>query len=152
MGTQLILDKDLYPEQKLLLATPRSFCFDLRAREDVVIQFGQVVKVPLGVWVRPTTTYTVEALKFYIRSGLAAKHGVTVLNSPGTVDCGYRGEIKVILINHGDKPFVIHNGDRIAQGVVATVSNNNIIKLNKVDSISEETDRGSGGFGSTGVE
>jgi dUTP pyrophosphatase len=80
------------------------------------------------------------------RSGLAAKHGVTVLNSPGTVDADYRGEINVLLINHGDQPFQIRRGERIAQMVIAPVTQ---VELVPVTSLST-TDRGSGGFGSTG--
>jgi dUTP pyrophosphatase len=81
------------------------------------------------------------------RSGLAAKHGVTVLNSPGTIDADYRGELKVILINHGDATFVIRRGDRIAQLVVAPVTAFAFTEVHTLD----ETSRGSGGFGSTGA-
>jgi len=80
------------------------------------------------------------------RSGLAAKNGVTVLNTPGTIDSDYRGEVKVILINLGDEDFTVNNGDRIAQLIVAPVT---IGDFHKVD-ILDETQRGSGGFGSTG--
>ncbi len=81
------------------------------------------------------------------RSGLAAKHGVTVLNAPGTIDSDYRGELKVILVNLGSEPFTLSDGDRIAQLVVAPVS-----RARFVDSASvTPSDRGSGGFGSTGV-
>jgi dUTP pyrophosphatase len=80
------------------------------------------------------------------RSGLAIKHGVTVLNSPGTIDADYRGEVSVILINHGDAPFVVARGERIAQMVVAPVVQ---ARLRVVEKVSE-TKRGSGGFGSTG--
>ncbi|MEQ8508949.1 MAG: dUTP diphosphatase [Rhodospirillaceae bacterium] len=80
------------------------------------------------------------------RSGLAAKHGVTVLNSPGTIDADYRGEVKVILINHGQEPFVITRGERIAQLLVAPVTR---AILEVVDEL-PETVRGAGGFGSTG--
>ena len=80
------------------------------------------------------------------RSGLAAKHGVTVLNAPGTVDADYRGEIGVLLINHGDAPFPIRRGERIAQMVIAPV-----VRAELVAAVSlSATDRGSGGFGSTG--
>lgn len=80
------------------------------------------------------------------RSGLAAKYGVTVLNSPGTVDSDYRGPLKVILINHGGKPFRVHTGDRIAQGVISPVS-----RLSFDEALSlPETIRGENGFGSTG--
>lgn len=81
------------------------------------------------------------------RSGLAAKHGVTCLNSPGTVDSDYRGELKVILINHGQTPFVVRRGERIAQMVVAPVTR---AEFHLVDDLPETT-RGGGGFGSTGV-
>lgn len=80
------------------------------------------------------------------RSGLAAKHGVTVLNSPGTIDADYRGEVKVILVNLSDTPFTINRGERIAQMVVASVSRARLIETEALDA----TVRGSGGFGSTG--
>lgn len=82
------------------------------------------------------------------RSGLAAKNGITVLNSPGTIDADYRGEIKVILINHSKDPFTITRGMRIAQMVIAPVTQ---IQWNTVDDL-DETARGAGGFGSTGVK
>ena len=81
------------------------------------------------------------------RSGLALKHGITVLNSPGTIDADYRGEVQVLLINHGTQPFVIRRGDRIAQMVVAPVTQ---IAWNVVERL-DETERGSGGYGSTGI-
>ena len=80
------------------------------------------------------------------RSGLAAKHGVTVLNSPGTVDADYRGEINVLLINHGDTPFPIKRGERIAQMVIAPVVQAELVSVASLSS----TARGGGGFGSTG--
>jgi dUTP pyrophosphatase len=82
------------------------------------------------------------------RSGLAAKHGVTVLNSPGTIDADYRGEIKIILINHGNQPFVVSRGMRIAQLVVASFVYSQV----KIVSGLSETMRGAGGFGSTGIK
>lgn len=81
------------------------------------------------------------------RSGLAAKHGVTVLNTPGTIDADYRGEVKVILVNLGSDPFAIERGERIAQMVIAPVTQ---AAMQEVDSL-PETDRGAGGFGSTGT-
>ncbi|HEV7257418.1 MAG TPA: dUTP diphosphatase [Bosea sp. (in: a-proteobacteria)] len=81
------------------------------------------------------------------RSGLAAKHGVTVLNAPGTVDSDYRGEVKVILINHGDTAFAIRRGDRIAQLVIAPVTRAITVEVTALD----QTGRGAGGFGSTGI-
>ena len=80
------------------------------------------------------------------RSGLAAKHGVTVLNSPGTIDADYRGEIQVILINHGAEPFTIKRGERIAQMVIAPVVQAALVDVDELSA----TDRGTGGFGSTG--
>ncbi|ODN68704.1 Deoxyuridine 5'-triphosphate nucleotidohydrolase [Methylobrevis pamukkalensis] len=80
------------------------------------------------------------------RSGLAARHGVTVLNTPGTIDADYRGEVKVILINLGDAPFVIARGERIAQVVIAPVTQARLVEVASLD----ETARGAGGFGSTG--
>jgi dUTP pyrophosphatase len=80
------------------------------------------------------------------RSGLAAKYGVTVLNSPGTIDADYRGEIKVILINHGAVPFAIKRGERIAQMVIAPVVQAALVPVAELSA----TDRGAGGFGSTG--
>jgi dUTP pyrophosphatase len=81
------------------------------------------------------------------RSGLAVEHGVTVLNAPGTVDADYRGEVKVPLINHGDRPFVVTRGMRIAQLVVAAVSAAAVVEVEELDT----TERGAGGFGSTGI-
>ena len=81
------------------------------------------------------------------RSGLAAKNGVTVLNAPGTIDSDYRGEVKVILVNLGAEPFIVHNGDRIAQLVVAPVTTGAFTAVECLDA----TERGAGGFGSTGV-
>ena len=80
------------------------------------------------------------------RSGLAARHGVTVLNSPGTIDADYRGEISVLLINHGEAPFTIRRGERIAQMVIAAVARAELIPAASLST----TERGSGGFGSTG--
>jgi dUTP pyrophosphatase len=81
------------------------------------------------------------------RSGLALKRGVSIPNTPGTIDSDYRGELKVILINHGEDDFLIQRGDRIAQIVVAPVQRGNLVEVDNLDN----TARGSGGFGSTGV-
>ncbi|MBO6509735.1 MAG: dUTP diphosphatase [Roseibium sp.] len=101
-----------------------------------IIKTGLAVEIPAGfeMQVRP-------------RSGLAAKNGVTVLNAPGTIDSDYRGEIAVILYNAGLEPFVVNNGDRIAQLVLAPVAQ---MDIDVTEGLSE-TDRGEGGFGSTGV-
>lgn len=81
------------------------------------------------------------------RSGLAYKHGITMLNSPGTIDSDYRGEVKVLAVNLGDQPFIINRGERIAQMVIAPVLNISTLEVDQLP----ETDRGSGGFGSTGL-
>lgn len=101
-----------------------------------LISSGFAVAVPPGweLQVRP-------------RSGLAVKHGVTVVNAPGTVDSDYRGTVGICLINHGAEPFVVNRGDRIAQGVVATAAQASMVEVESLD----ETERGAGGFGSTGV-
>jgi dUTP pyrophosphatase len=132
-------------------ATSGSSGFDLRANLDspVTIQPHSVKIIPTGLYFEIPDNFEIQVRP---RSGLAAKNGVTVLNSPGTVDADYRGEIKVILINHSGIDFTINHGDRIAQAVIASVIGKNFINLNKVDNIDENTERGSGGFGSTGVK
>jgi dUTP pyrophosphatase len=110
---------------------------------DLILGPGKRALVPTGISIAlPAGT---EA-QVRPRSGLAAKNGVTVLNSPGTIDADYRGEIAVILINHGDEPFVITRGMRIAQMVIATVAQATFSEVDNLD----ETARGAGGFGSTG--
>jgi dUTP pyrophosphatase len=104
---------------------------------------GKHAMIPTGLSIALPPGYEAQVRP---RSGLAARHGVTVLNSPGTVDADYRGEINVLLINHGDQPFQIRRGERIAQMVIAPVTQ---VELVPVTSLST-TDRGSGGFGSTG--
>jgi dUTP pyrophosphatase len=104
---------------------------------------GQRALVPTGLTVALPPGYEAQIRP---RSGLAAKHGVTVLNAPGTVDADYRGEIGVLLINHGEVPFTIRRGERIAQMVIASVVQ---VELVPAASLSA-TKRGSGGFGSTG--
>lgn len=115
----------------------------LGASETLSLAPGSRMLVPTGLAVALPHGYEAQVRP---RSGLAAKHGVTVLNSPGTIDADYRGEIKVILINLGDEPFVIRRGDRIAQLVVAPVT---AVTFDLKESL-DETQRGSGGFGSTG--
>ena len=131
--------------------------FDFRANLDRPITlYGSESVYEANTAIIPTGLFfeLPETLELQVRprSGLAAKHAVTVLNSPGTIDSDYRGEVKVILINHGRKNFEINNGDRIAQGVIAVVSNKQFVKLTKVDELNENTERGTGGFGSTGVK
>jgi dUTP pyrophosphatase len=124
-------------------ATPGAAGLDVVAAEDIDLAPGQrhavatgfAVAIPLGfeLQVRP-------------RSGLAFKHGLSVPNSPGTIDSDYRGEVKVLLINHGDAPFAIRRGERIAQLVPAAVT---VAEFDEVASL-DDTARGAGGFGSTG--
>jgi len=119
----------------LLAAVPEGAPMTLAPGQYALVPTGLAIALPPGheAQVRP-------------RSGLAAKHGVTVLNSPGTVDADYRGEINVLLINHGDTPFPIRRGERIAQMVIAPVVQAELVPA---DSLTV-TERGSGGFGSTG--
>lgn len=109
----------------------------------LTVQPGQRVLVPTGLMIAVPPGHEAQVRP---RSGLALKHGVTVLNSPGTVDADYRGEVSVILINHGDTAFTIRRGERIAQLVIAAVRHANLVAVASLTS----TDRGSGGFGSTG--
>jgi dUTP pyrophosphatase len=117
---------------------------DIVAAEDATIQPGAVHAVATGIALAIPTGFEGQVRP---RSGLALKHGVTVLNAPGTIDADYRGEVKVILINHGPAPFRIARGDRIAQLVVAPVAP---AHFERADAL-PETERGPGGFGSTGV-
>lgn len=124
-------------------ATSGSAGLDLRSAEALTLKPGARALVATGIAIAlPAHT---EA-QVRPRSGLAVKHGVTVLNSPGTIDSDYRGEIKVPLINHGSEDFVIARGDRIAQMVIARVEQ---VELAEVTSL-DDTARGNGGFGSTG--
>ena len=132
-------------------ATDGSSGFDLRAnlKEPVTLGVGERALIPTGLRFQLPANYEIQVRP---RSGLAYKKGVTVLNSPGTVDADYRGDVGVILINHGQEEFVVEHGERIAQGVIATVMSKVIVNLNKVDSIDDETERGAGGFGHTGTK
>ena len=119
----------------LLAAVPEDTPMLLAPGKRAIIPTGLTIALPPGheAQLRP-------------RSGLAAKHGITVLNSPGTVDADYRGEIGVLLINHGDAPFSIRRGERIAQMVIATVDRAELVPVAALS----VTQRGAGGFGSTG--
>ncbi|GAA8145386.1 dUTP diphosphatase [Helicobacter pylori] len=124
--------------------TEGSSGFDLHAVEEVVIKPHSVGLVKIGIYLSLEVGYE---LQVRTRSGLALNHQVMVLNSPGTVDNDYRGEVKVILANLSDKDFKVQVGDRIAQGVVQKTYKAEFIECERLD----ETSRGSGGFGSTGV-
>ncbi len=116
---------------------------DVRSVEDLVIPIGKHALIHTGLVMLLPPAYEAQVRP---RSGLAAKFGVTVLNSPGTIDSGYRGEICVILANFGEANFEVKKGERIAQIVIAPVTQPTIEEVNLID----ETDRGAAGFGSTG--
>ena len=120
----------------LLAAIPETPIFTIPVGKRVLIHTGLCIELPIGfeAQVRP-------------RSGLALKHGVTVLNAPGTIDADYRGEVSVLLINHGEAPFQVTRGMRIAQLVVAPVTRSEFEERAALS----ETTRGAGGYGSTGV-
>ena len=126
-------------------ATPLSAGMDLRAAMTESVTLGPLERalIPTGLYVALPEGYEMQIRP---RSGLAAKHGVTVLNTPGTIDADYRGEIKVILVNLSNEPFVINPGERIAQAVVAAHAR---VEWSEVEELSA-TERGEGGFGSTG--
>jgi dUTP pyrophosphatase len=124
-------------------ATSGSAGMDLRSAENLMLKSGARALVSTGIAIALPENFEAQVRP---RSGLAVKHGVTVLNAPGTIDSDYRGEIKVPLINHGSEDFVITRGDRIAQMVVAPVST---VQLEEVKNL-DTTDRGAGGFGSSG--
>lgn len=126
--------------------TSSSAGMDIRAYidEDIVLEAGAIVCVPTGLFLEIPDSYEVQVRP---RSGLALKNGVTVLNSPGTIDSDYRGEVKVILINFSKNPFIIKNGDRIAQIVPCAVTRCSFVEKEDLSS----TGRMDGGFGSTGV-
>jgi dUTP pyrophosphatase len=138
---KLIGKKEFVPEYSSLFAAGADLKADIdhefiiRPGERALISTGLKMEIPKGyeAQVRP-------------RSGLAAKHGVTVLNSPGTIDSDYRGDVKVILINHGTNEFVINKGDRIAQIVFAPVTMADFL----IENTLQTSERNTGGFGSTG--
>ena len=117
---------------------------DLRAAAEIVLQSGTRYLMPTGFAIALPPGFEAQVRP---RSGLAVKHGVTVLNAPGTIDSDYRGEIKVPLINHGERDFIIARGDRIAQMVIAAVVHAQWIEVEALD----DTRRGAGGFGSSGT-
>ena len=126
-------------------ATTASAGVDLRANLDqsMLVQPLEKVIVPTGLFMEIPIRYEAQVRP---RSGLAFKHGITVLNSPGTIDADYRGEIKVILINLSQESFTIENGERIAQMVIAAHEQAEWVEVNELGT----TERGAGGFGSTG--
>ena len=128
-------------------ATPLSAGMDVRAANEQPIKIDPLQRaiVPTGLFLEIPAGYEVQVRP---RSGLAAKKGITVLNAPGTIDADYRGEVCVILVNLSSEPFVVENGERIAQLVL---SRHECIEWDECRSLSE-SERGDGGFGSTGVK
>lgn len=126
-------------------AHPSDAGMDIRSVEDLTIPAGKRALVHTGLVMALPPRYEAQVRP---RSGLALKHGITVLNTPGTIDAGYRGEVGVILANFGDDDFKVSKGDKIAQVVIAPVTQpDEIVEIEEID----ETDRGAGGFGSTGI-
>lgn len=136
-------NEDLKLPQKM---TEAAAGFDLQAaiNEAIVLLPGDRKLIPTGFAMSMPNELEAQIRP---RSGLAFKHGITVLNSPGTIDADYRGEIKVVLINHGKEPFTIERGERIAQMVIQLIPHINIVEVEELS----DTLRGAGGFGHTGV-
>jgi dUTP pyrophosphatase len=139
-----IINKSSHPLPKY--ETTSSAGMDLRANltESIVLKPFERILVKTGLFIELPVGYEAQVRP---RSGLALKKGITVLNTPGTIDADYRGEIGVILINLSNEDFVIENGERIAQLVIAKYEQAELIEVNELS----ETQRGAGGFGSTGV-
>ncbi len=140
-----IINKSHHPLPQY--ATPQSAGMDLRANLDdpITLQPMQRTLVPTGLFMALPAGYEAQVRP---RSGLAIKKGITVLNTPGTIDADYRGEICVILINLSTEPFVINDGERIAQMVIARHEQPILIQVTELD----ETERGAGGFGHSGTK
>lgn len=128
-------------------STEGSSGMDIRAavEKEVIIPAGKIAMIPTNISIEIPLGYEIQVRP---RSGLAAKHGIGVLNSPGTIDSDYRGEIKIILFNFSENDFVISRGDRIAQLVIAEVIEANVINVESLNS----TERSDGGFGHTGTK
>lgn len=136
--------KRIHPDAVLpAYAHPSDAGMDIRSVADMTVPARGRALVPTGLVVLLPPLYEAQVRP---RSGLALKFGVTVLNTPGTIDSGYRGEIGVILANFGDADFIVKKGDKIAQLVIAPVTQPEVCEVSEID----ETDRGAGGFGSTG--
>ncbi|GAB5408287.1 MAG: dUTP diphosphatase [Balneolaceae bacterium] len=120
---------------------------DIRAalEEPIMLKKGERILIPTGLQMALPVGFEAQIRP---RSGLAIRNGITMLNSPGTIDADYRGEVKVIAINHGQEDFIVNHGDRIAQMIIAPVVQLAIKEVSELD----ETERGEGGFGSTGIQ
>ena len=139
-----LTDTAIVPEYKSAEAAGMDLCADeykVIGTQETNLENWSLVKT--GIAIELPAGYEAQVRS---RSGLAYKHGIAVLNSPGTVDSDYRGDVGVILINHGYEPFIVNKGDRIAQLVIVPVSRAEMVEVEELD----ESDRGAGGFGSTG--
>lgn len=139
-----IINQSQHPLPKYQTALSAGMDLHANLIEPLVLEPLARMLVPTGLFIELPEGYEAQVRP---RSGLALKHGITVLNSPGTIDADYRGEIKVLLINHGQAPFTIQNGERIAQMVIAQHAT---VQWNETHTLSN-TERGDGGYGSTGV-
>ena len=139
-----IINQSQHPLPKYQTALSAGMDLHANLTEPVVLEPQARMLIPTGLFIELPEGYEAQVRP---RSGLALKHGITVLNSPGTIDADYRGEIKVLLINHGQEPFTIQNGERIAQMVIAQHAT---VQWQETQSLSN-TERGEGGYGSTGV-
>ena len=128
-------------------ATPQSAGMDLRANldEPITLQPMERRLIPTGLYIALPEGYEAQVRP---RSGLALKHGITVLNAPGTIDADYRGEVGVLLVNLSQEPFVVNDGERVAQMVIARYEQ---VQFEEVE-VLDETERGAGGYGHTGVK
>ena len=142
-----IIKPDNYDLPLPAYETNGSSGMDIRAwlKEDMVLAPGEIRLVPTGLSISIPLGYEAQIRP---RSGLALKHGIGMINSPGTIDSDYRGEIGIIMTNYGKKPFTVRCGDRIAQMVIARVCHARIQVVDDLDS----TDRGDGGFGHSGID
>jgi dUTP pyrophosphatase len=145
MLTVNIINQSQHPLPKYQTALSAGMDLHANLTESIVLQPQARMLVPTGLFIELPEGYEAQVRP---RSGLALKHGITVLNSPGTIDADYRGEIKVLLINHGQEPFTIQNGERIAQMVIAQHAT---VQWNETQSLSN-TERGQGGYGSTSLK
>ena len=133
-------DEELAPKK----AHHDDAAYDVRASHDAVLHPGQVGLVPTGMYLELPEGFEAQIRP---RSGLALKHGIAVLNSPGTIDAGYRGEVRIILLNTSATEFPVKRGDRIAQMVIQKLPEVELVQVGELS----ESQRGAGGFGSTGV-
>ncbi|MBC7253039.1 MAG: dUTP diphosphatase [Actinobacteria bacterium] len=125
-------------------AHPGDAGLDIRSAEEVILQPGERRLIGTGLAMALPEGY---AAFLQPRSGLAARHGISIVNTPGLIDCHYRGEVKVVLVNLGQEPFQVKKGDRIAQMVIQRVERAEVLEVEEL----EDTARGEGGFGSTGI-